>query len=295
MQRMALGLMAAAVLGCGDDVKVAAPPMEMRQTGFARDEATSDFRNRPAEEPSPATATFAAGNANPQSAAFQIPTQMIIRTGAVSIEVDSVEQAVARVTDLAARSGGLVANASLQTGENEVRSATLEVKVPADRYDATLDGLRAVGEVKNSSTTSQDVGEEFVDVSARVTNAKRLEDRLITLLATRTGKLEDVLNVERELARVREEIERYEGRLRYLKAKVAMSTIVVSLFEPGPLLGQPGDHPILDAFSEAWRNFVGVIAGTIAVAGGLIPLFVLVVVVLWLGRRWWKKQQAPAA
>lgn len=293
MRRMAFGLMTAAVFGCGADLRVAAPPADLQRAGSERDEAKLDFRNDAAT--APASATLGAGNATPQGAAVQLPSQMIIRTGNVSIEVDSVERAVQQVTELAARSGGIVANASLQTGDNDVRSATLEVKVPADRYDATLEGLRVVGEVKNSSTSSQDVGEEFVDVTARVTNAKRLEDRLITLLATRTGKLEDVLNVERELARVREEIERYEGRLRYLKAKVAMSTIVVSLFEPGPLLGQPGEHPILDAFAQAWRNFVGVIAGAIAVAGGLLPLLVLAVVVLWLGRRWWRKQQAPAA
>ena len=69
------------------------------------------------------------------------------------------------------------------------------------------------------NVSAEDVGEEYVDVQARVANAHRLEQRLIEVLATKTGKLSDILNVERELARVREEIERMEGRMRYLRTR----------------------------------------------------------------------------
>src|SRR5205823_10851551 len=75
-----------------------------------------------------------------------------------------------------------------------------------------------IGKLESVNVSAEDVGEEYVDVAARMANARRLESRLIDLLAARTGKLKDVLDVEQELARVREEIERYEGRLRYLKA-----------------------------------------------------------------------------
>ena len=91
--------------------------------------------------------------------------------------------------------------------------------------------------------------------------------------AARTGKLEDVLAVERELARVREEIERYEGRLRYLRTRAAVSTLSVTVHEPAPILGQrPGDNPIVGALKQAWRNFVGFVAWSIASLGILIPL-----------------------
>ena len=126
------------------------------------------------------------------------------------------------------------------------------------------------------NTSVEDVGEEFVDINARVANAKRLEERLVNLLATRTGKLEDVLAVERELARVREEIERSEGRIRYLKTRAAISTLSVTVHEPMPILGQnPGDNPIVGAFKQAWRNFVGFVAWLIASLGVLIPLGVV--------------------
>ena len=202
-------------------------------------------------------------------------TSMIIRTGQASIEVDSLEPAVAAVRDLATRIGGYVAASSFQGGNDRLRSASLEVKIPADRWSDAIDGLEPIGQLESVSENAQDVGEEFVDVTARLTNARRLETRLVELIDRRTGKLEDVLAVERELARVREEIERYEGRLRYLRSRVATSTLVVHLHEPFPLVGAPGENVIVDAFRQSWRNFVQFLAWLIAASGVLIPVAIL--------------------
>ncbi len=211
---------------------------------------------------------------------------MIIRTGTASVQVDSLELAIARVQRIAQQVGGYVANTSVQTGSQNGHEATLELKVPADRWDQAMAGLRPLGRLEAQTTSTEDVGEEYVDVSARVANAQRLEQRLVELLATRTGKLEDVLAVERELARVREEIERFEGRLRYLRTRVGMSTLTVRLHEPVPVIGgRPGGNPIVDAFREAWDNFVGFIAGLIAMLGWLLPLALVVAALAWLFRR----------
>ncbi len=218
-----------------------------------------------------------------------LPSTMIIRTGQVAIEVDSLDRAIRLVGEAATAAGGFLANTSIQTGQNAPRTATLEVKIPSDRYQGTLDRLNTVGRVTSATTTAQDVGEEFVDVSARVSNARKLEDRLLNLLATRTGKLDDVLSVERELARVREEIERYEGRIRYLKAQVSMSTIAITVFEPVPLVGDPGENVLVQALQQSWRNFVAVIAGGIAMAGGLIPVVVLAGLGLLVIRAGWRR------
>ena len=207
-----------------------------------------------------------------------VSVSMIIRTGNAFIEVDSLESAIAQVQRLAETAGGYVANSSIQSGEGQQRQATLEIKIPSNRYDQAIGGLSGIGKLISSSTNALDVGEEFVDVTARVTNARRMEERLVNLLATRTGKLEDVLAVERELARVREEIERYEGRLRFLRTQVAMSTLSVTVSEPGPVVGQPGSNPIVQSVKQAWRNFVMVIAGGIEMFGAVLPLVVLGVI-----------------
>ncbi|MEO5580533.1 MAG: DUF4349 domain-containing protein, partial [Gemmatimonadaceae bacterium] len=232
-----------------------------------------------------------AGNAVPQpgragvggSAATEIAPSMLIRTGQASIEVERLDPGIVRLRQLTTQLGGYVANSSISGGRDQVRSATLELKIPAARYDQAVNGLGGIGKVESVNTSVEDVGEEYVDLTARVTNAKRLEERLVTLLATRTGKLEDVLAVERELARVREEIERYEGRLRFLRTRAAVSTLTVTVHEPMPLLGQnPGENPIAAALRQAWRNFVGFIAWGIASLGVLIPAGLLIAAG-WIG------------
>lgn len=204
---------------------------------------------------------------------------MVIRNGTATLEVDSLELAIAAVEKLAASMGGYIGNTSLSSGSNAVRSADLEVKIPAAKYEATVNNLGPIGKVEAQTSTAEDVGEEFFDVTARQANSKRLEERLITLLATRTGKLEDVLAVERELARVREEIERFEGRLRYLKSHVATSTLQVTLHEPHPIVGgYQGSNVIVEAFKDAWRNFVSFFAFLISSLGVLVPLLALLIV-----------------
>jgi hypothetical protein len=212
---------------------------------------------------------------------FGTASDMVIRTGQTSIEVDSLEHAVAQVRLLASRVGGYVANTTMQTGRGQLRAATLEVKIPADRFEDGLAGLSALGKLESVNVNAEDVGEEFTDVTARMTNARRLETRLIELLATRTGKLKDVLDVERELARVREEIERYEGRLRYLRAHAALSTLTIYMHEPLPVVGHAGSSVIGEAFKQAWRNFVGLVAAGIRSLGVVIPLAVLAAA-LWV-------------
>jgi hypothetical protein len=215
---------------------------------------------------------------------------MIIRTGTATIKVDSLEPAVARLRALALSVGGYVGNTSMQTGKDQLRSATVEIKVPSPRWGQLLVGLKPIGTLEAQDESAEDVGEEYVDVEARVTNARRLEARLIDLLANRTGKLSDALSVERELARVREEIERYEGRMRYLKTRSAISTMTVTVHEPYPVLGnQPGDSPIAQAFRDAWRAFVGFIAAIIVSLGVLIPLAVIAWIVWIVYRRWWRR------
>jgi hypothetical protein len=226
---------------------------------------------------------------NVNSVTTAVPS-MVIRTGQAFIEVDKVDLAILKIRQLAAQVGGYIANSSISGGRDQIRQATLELKIPAPSYDQAVGSLSTIGKVETVNSTAQDVGEEFVDVNARVSNARRLEERLITLLSTRTGKLDEVLRVERELARVREEIERYEGRLRYLSTRVATSTLTITVHEPAPILGNnPGVNPIAAAMRRAWRNFVGLVAALIESLGIVIPL-ALLGLAAWMGYKRWKSR-----
>ncbi|HET7550268.1 MAG TPA: DUF4349 domain-containing protein [Gemmatimonadaceae bacterium] len=226
----------------------------------------------PEVQGSTATVTFPTS----QSAADSLPAAMIVRTGDASIEVDSLESGIAAIRALATRLGGYVANTAMQAGNAQVHSAMLQLRIPSARFDEALAALRPIGKLESTNINAEDVGEEYVDVSAQVANGRRLEARLVQILATRTGKLADVLAVERELARVRGEIDRQEGRLRYLRAHAAMSTLAVTVHEPLPIVGQQGSGGVIaESFRQSWRNFVSFVASFIAALGTLVPLLVV--------------------
>jgi len=201
---------------------------------------------------------------------------MLVRHGEASVEVRHVDDAVSRIRQTAAQFGGFVANTAVRTGKDEQPSASLEVRVPTAQFDGLLAALRTVGKVERITAGAEDVGEEYVDLGARAANARRVEARLVEMLATRTGKLSDVLTVEQELARVRQEIERHDARLRWLERRAALSSLTVALHEPVGLIDRPSPGPIVEAIGLAWQRMLGIIAWCIASLGVLVPLGVLV-------------------
>ncbi len=211
---------------------------------------------------------------------------MLVRHGQASIEVKGVDDALTRMRQTAAQFGGFVANTALRTGEDEERSATLQLRVPSAQFDGAVAALSQLGKVESVNVSAEDVGEEYVDLGARLANARRVEARLAELLATRTGKLSDVLTVEQELARVRQEAERYEARMRWLERRATLSSLDVSIHEKLPLIDSPsGRGPILEAFAEAWERMVSLVAWLIAMLGILVPLGVLLLVGTLVVRR----------
>ena len=262
----------------------AAPAMMDGAVAGQAEEATPPARRARAAAPAQTIGSFpgigAAGDA------------MLIRTGTARIGVDSLEIALEQLRRLATQLGGYITNTSVHGGGDVVREAMLELKVPGARFDNAVSALEPIGDLESVNVQAQDVGEEYVDVAARVENARRLEERYLRLLETRTGSLSDVLAVERELARVREEIERLQGRLHYLESRVAMSTLTVLLHEPFPLIGsRPGSNVIADAARQGWRNFVGFIAGFISLLGFLLPLGLLAAAGWWTVR--WVRRARP--
>lgn len=223
--------------------------------------------------------------------------EKLIRRGSAILEVDSLEAAMDEVRALAERVNGIVADVRVRAGQSRWRQASMELRLPATHFDVAVAALEPIGTVEQLTLSTQDVTEEFMDLEARVENSRRLEERLLRLLAERTGDLDQVLRAERELARVRGEIERVEGRLRYLQDRVDISRIQVTLKEPVPVTPRPGPdtHPIVEAFKDAWRNAVLTVAGLIAAAGIWVPNLLLLGILGWavvrLGRRVLKRRR----
>jgi len=152
----------------------------------------------------------------------------VISTASMSIEVDVVPEAAASVRMIAEANGGFIENLST-SGVGSRQSASITLRVPQDRFDSVVEQLSRLGDVPNQHISSEDVTEEFIDLKARLNASTREEQSLLDLLA-RADSVADVLGIERELSRVRSQIERLQGQINFLQSRIDLSTIYISLF-----------------------------------------------------------------
>lgn len=217
-----------------------------------------------------------------------------IRNGSLSLEVRSVDVALVAVKSLLESEGGYVGNESQSENEYRARSASVTCRVPAERLPPVVEKLKGLGKLESLNITAEEITEQYFNLEIRIANQKQLEARLLELLRRPTNQLKDLLEIEREYARVRGEIDGLEGRKRFWDNQVALSTLVVSLHEPRPPITGTGGgvlRTLLNSFQEAAENFISTIAGIIALAGAVLPIAVL----LWLAFFAWKRRRRRAA
>lgn len=166
------------------------------------------------------------------AAAVKVPSQRkIIYTADVCLVTDDLDGFRTRLTSSLEVYQGFV-SAQQMTGRTGLqRTGVWTVRVPEERFSEFLDQLISWGELESQKINSDDVTEEFVDVESRLKNKRIEESRLLTILAEKTGELEQVVALERAISEVREQIERMEGRMRYLTEKVELTTITITARE----------------------------------------------------------------
>ncbi len=204
------------------------------------------------------------------SGAVQAQQQMVIRTGRMSLRVDDYEEARTSVTAMARDRGGYVSDSSQQTHRrnNETwATGRIVIRVPSDQFSDAFEEAKEYGTVESSSTNSEDVTDQLVDIEARLSNLRAERDRLRTLYEE-ANETEDVLRVSRELSDVQEEIERLEAQQRQLERQVEYSTITIELNEDPPG-GPPGP--------DEWWN-TGVLAAFLSSVSGVITVIRALVV-----------------
>ena len=162
--------------------------------------------------------------------ALETAQRKVISTASISIEVEVVQTATADVRAIAESLGGFVEQLSSPGGAEQQR-ATMTIRVPQAQFFTALEHIEALGKVLSKNMGSEDVSERFIDLEARLKSSLREEQSLLSLLE-RTATVSEVLTVERELTRVRSEIERFQGQLNFLERRVDLGTITVSLVPP---------------------------------------------------------------
>jgi len=158
-------------------------------------------------------------------------SRKLIRNAQLDLQVMNYEAALQRLTSFASEEKGFVATQSSAKLPNGKLQGTVVVKVVPENLDRFLQKARSLGELKNQTLGSEDVTKAYFDTDARLRNAKRMEERLLQMLGKNTGKVSDLLRVEKELARVREQIEQMQGELKYYDALVQYATVTISLAE----------------------------------------------------------------
>ena len=178
---------------------------------------------------SPAAA-FARPSERVQASALQTVQRKVISSASVSLEVEVVEDAVDQVRVIAEGVGGFVEQLS-SSGGPERQRATMTIRVPQDQFTSVLERIEDLGAVQNKNLGSEDVSAQFIDLEARLRSSLQEEESLLSLLE-RAGVVSEVLAIERELFRVRADIERFQGQLNFLERRVDLATISISLAPP---------------------------------------------------------------
>ena len=193
-----------------------------------------------------------------QTVADSQPDRFLIKNATLRIEAKDPRKSMEKVAAAVKAANGYLSDMHETVDSLGSRSISVTVRIPSTGFDQSMLELQSLGKVLERQVTAEDVTEEFVDSQSRLRNLKKTEERLIAHLS-RTGKLADTLLVEKELTRVRQEIEQIEGRLRFLSHRISYSTITLTLSEAArPLAMTPPEHYSTGRVtSDAVRSLVG--------------------------------------
>lgn len=201
----------------------------------------------------------------------------VITTADLSLEVDDASDAVDEIINITQNAGGFVSRSSLYNnyhGESTGKEGYVTIRIPQSGFTSVMDEIGTLGSVTSKSISGRDVTEEFIDLSARLDNFERHELRLLEIL-NMTTTVDEVLDVERELGRIRGDIESLTGRLNYLNDQVDLSTINVHVSEPRFITHSWG---LRDALLSSVNGFISTVNGLIVFIGYALPIVVFVTV-----------------
>ncbi len=256
----------------------------------------------PNRRATPAAADQTAGATSPNSPAAQqvslnevenaqnqsaVAARKIIRHADLQLEIDSPETAQQKITAIAESKNGFVVESTQSTSDSAAAvrdTVTMTVRVPAEKFAETLDEIRKTGSrVVGETVKGDDVTEEFIDVEARLKAQKALEAQFLEIMK-QSRSVEEALKVQRELSAVRSEIERVEGRLKFLENQTAFSTVKIRMQTPAAISASSSGffsqlRRSVGSGFEAALNFV---LGFVTVAIAVVPFLLLVVLPVFL-------------
>lgn len=214
--------------------------------------------------------------------------QKIIKTARLAFETKDVEATHKKILQLASQYKGLVQNDNSGKDYNRIYK-NLTVRIPTENFQQFIDGIsEGVAYFDQKDISRQDVSEEFVDLEARLKAKRVLEERYLELLK-KANKVEEMLQIERELSNIREEIEAKQGRLQYLQSQVSMSTVNIEFYKTTAETGitQSYGQKMKNALQGGWNGISVFFLGILY----LWPLFLVAIIVVIILRIFLKKRK----
>jgi hypothetical protein len=262
-----------AIAGCGG---------QMASTGA--DYAVPETSAQTAETPASST-----GGALPPTAAMD---RKIIRTATIDLRVEDFAETDHALKNLVEFMDGYVADFREDRRYGERLSGEWVVRIPVDQFDAFVEQVLQLGVPMMRQVSAEDVTEQYVDLTARLSNKRKLEERILQLLDEQAGEIKDVIEVETQLGRVREEIELLEGKLRYLSDQITMTTVTISAREDKGYV-PPQAPTFVGQIKSVFLNSLAIIGNVaqgavliiVAIAPWIVILTVVVVPIYWRLRR----------
>jgi hypothetical protein len=217
-------------------------------------------------------------------AAAEYADRKVIRNATLTLEVENPADAQAMLTSVAESHGGFVVSSEFKRTEtagqaSPVTAVTVVLRVPSSQFGLALGEIHGIGgRVKEEKTTGQDVTEEYIDLEAHLRAKRALEAQFLEIMK-QAHKISDALEVQSQLSEVRADIERTEGRRRFLENQSALSTITVTVQTPAPLIATTRGgfrDSLAEAFGDCVDTGAAIITGLIRIIGVMIPVTLLI-------------------
>ena len=244
--------------------------------------------------------TFGASSTRSKKA--EAPERKVITEGSIGLEVSSITKTSEKIIKLVEAKGGFIQRTYFNEQQNG--SAQLVLRIPAEDFEKVLEEVLKLGKVRFKETNGQDVTAEYLDTEARLITLKTQETRLLALIEE--GKnLEEILQIEKELQRVREEIEKLEGRLKVINDLAGLATLNVELYQDSlvPATSSSIEAPgvkgvfqrMINAVIDSSNNLLNFVGLFVVFFGGALPYLILLILAgagyYWAKRRYFNNKR----
>ena len=280
---LALTLLLSFLTGCtsqrvqNESARVARPEVK---EGFV----ASDRKSVASTQPESEMTKVSLDQAGQSQTIAEAMDRKILRNADLTLEVSAPQETQRKIASIAESAGGFVVTSESkqrQTAEGATHEleVNLVIRVPAAQFGPTLDQIRSTSNrVIQEKITGQDVTEEFIDLEAHLKTQKALELQFLEIMK-QARKVEDALEVQRQIAGVRSEIEKLEGRKRYLENRASLSTITVSLQTPTAISVNTSGfgRDVREALADSVQVAISIVLFLIRFVIVMIPVFLLII------------------